>query len=99
MSRATALHSSRPAPAGARARAPRHSGVGGTLVVLFVGIALGVGLAAAVASYVMKAGNPYQPAVTATARDPGKEPGRGSRVEPSFATDKPRFDFYKILPG
>ena len=98
MYRATALNSSRPAPAGGRPRAPRRSGVGGTLIVLFVGIALGVGLAAAVAFYVMKAGNPYQSAVTATAREPGKEPGRGSRAEP-LATDKPRFDFYKILPG
>jgi cell division protein FtsN len=86
--------SSRAAPRG-RARGSRRSGVGGTLVGVFVGIAVGLGLAAAVAFYVMRAGNPYQPAVSANAREPVKEASKGSRAEP----DKPRFDFYKILPG
>jgi cell division protein FtsN len=72
--------------------------VGGTLVGLFVGIALGLGLAAAVAFYLMRAGNPYQQPVAAGAREPGKEPGKAARAEPA-GTDKPRFDFYKILPG
>lgn len=87
-------------PARAAARSTRKSGAGGTLLGLFVGIALGLLLAAGAAYYVMKAGNPYQPA------SPGKEPVRDSsreaaktaRVEPN-ATEKPRFDFYKILPG
>ncbi len=92
-----ASSASRPSPRD-RARGSRRSGVGGTLVGLFVGIALGLGLAAAVAFYLMRAGNPYQPAVTGNAREPGKEASKSTRAEPAGA-DKPRFDFYKILPG
>jgi cell division protein FtsN len=36
--------------------------------------------------------------VTGSAREPGKEPGKGSRAEPA-GSDRPRFDFYRILPG
>jgi len=81
-----------------RAHGSRRSGVGGTLVGLFVGIAVGLGLASAVAFYLMRAGNPYQKPAAAGARDVGKEPGKTARAEPD-AADKPRFDFYKILPG
>lgn len=95
--------SSRPRPrpqprsAAARARVPaRRSGAGGTLLGLFIGLALGIVLAAAVAFYVMKAGNPYQPA--APGKEAAHEPARTSRAEPG-APEKPRFDFYKILPG
>jgi cell division protein FtsN len=76
----------------------RKSGIGGTLIGLFVGIAIGLGLAAAVAFYLMRAGNPYQPAVTPGARDATRDVGRPGKPEPS-AAEKPRFDFYKILPG
>src|SRR5262245_44419250 len=78
-------------------RRPRKSGVGGTLVGLFVGIAVGLGLAAAVAFYLGKAGNPYQPSVNSSLREPAREPGRPAKGEAS--AEKPRFDFYKILPG
>jgi len=99
MTRATTPPATRATPpARGRPRATRRSGFGGTLVGLFVGIALGVGLAAAVAFFVMRSGNPYQPTVTSNAREPGKEPMRAGKAE-SAATDKPRFDFYKILPG
>ena len=80
------------------ARASRRSGLGGTLVGLFVGIALGLGLAAGVAYYLLKSGNPYQSSVATSAREPAKDPARPGKVEPS-AAEKPRFDFYKILPG
>jgi cell division protein FtsN len=88
-------------PAAARrsaARGSRKSGFGGTLLGLFIGIALGLGLAAAAAWYVMKSGNPYQPATAAASRDSGKEPARTAKSEPA-TSDKPRFDFYKILPS
>ncbi len=93
--------SSRPRPqtrsAQGRARAlARRSGAGGTLLGLFVGLALGIVLAAAVAFYVMKAGNPYPP--SAPGKEAAREPARASRAEPG-APEKPRFDFYKILPG
>jgi cell division protein FtsN len=99
MNRAVSARAPRtPPPRGGAARASRKSGVGGTLVGLFIGIALGLGLAAGVAFYLMKAGNPYQPSVAATAREPAKEPARSGKAEPP-AAEKPRFDFYKILPG
>ena len=98
MTRASSTPASRPAPARPRPRNSRKSGVGGTLIGIFVGIALGLGLAAAAAFYVNKAGNPYQSAAPGTAREPGKEPVRGGKGEQA-AADKPRFDFYKILPG
>jgi cell division protein FtsN len=98
MTRATPSQPSRSAPARRRARSSRRSDVGGTLIGVFIGIALGLGLAAAVAFYLMRAGNPYQPAVPGSAREPGGDAGRSSSVEPATA-DKPRFDFYKILPG
>jgi cell division protein FtsN len=72
--------------------------VGGTLVGLFVGIALGLGLAAGVAYYLLKAGNPYQSSVGTNAREPAKDAARPGKSEPP-AAEKPRFDFYKILPG
>jgi len=80
----------------ANVRSTRHSRAGGTLLGLFIGLALGLSLAAAVAFYVMKSGNPYQPA--APMKDAAREPGRTTRAEPA-APEKPRFDFYKILPG
>ena len=84
----------------AAARSTRKSGAGGTLLGLFIGIALGLLLAAGAAYYVMKAGNPYQPASPSKepVRDSTRESGKTARVEPS-AAEKPRFDFYKILPG
>lgn len=89
----------RATPASRRPRASRRSGAGGTLLGLFVGLILGLGLAAGVAYYLMKAGNPYQASTTAKeTRDPARDSSRASRVDPGVA-EKPRFDFYKILPG
>lgn len=73
-------------------RSSRHSGVGNTLIGVFIGITLGLGLAAAVAFFLMRTGNPYQPSVAREAKDP-------TRAARSAEPDKPRFDFYKILPG
>ena len=83
-----------------RAGPSRRSGLGGTLLGMFVGIVLGLALAAGVAFYLMKAGNPYQSAGPAreTPREAAKDPARPGRSE-TGAMEKPRFDFYKILPG
>lgn len=85
---------------GRSGRSLRASGRGGTLLGLFIGIALGLALAAGVAYWLLKAGNPYQAAMGAKEppRDSGREPSRTAKVEPG-AAEKPRFDFYKILPG
>jgi cell division protein FtsN len=79
-------------------RASRRSDLGGTLLGLFVGLALGLGLAAGVAYYLLKSGNPYQASVGTGAREAAKDPVRPGKAD-SSAADKPRFDFYKILPG
>ncbi len=70
------------------------------MVGLFIGIALGLALAAAVAFYLTKGANPYQSATPAreSPREPAKEMAKPGRADP-FAPEKPRFDFYRILPG
>jgi cell division protein FtsN len=69
---------------------------GGTLLGIFIGMALGLGLAVGVAFYLMHSGNPYQPPA-APARD-ARDAARIAKPDAS-ANDKPRFDFYKILPA
>ncbi|HVN36411.1 MAG TPA: SPOR domain-containing protein [Casimicrobiaceae bacterium] len=92
----------RPAPQASKPRAPRSrkSGFGGTLLGLFVGLVLGLALAAGVAFYLMKGFNPFQSSTVTrdSAREPGKETTKAGRPD-AIAPEKPRFDFYKILPG
>ncbi len=71
---------------------------GGTLLGIFIGIALGLAIAASLAYVLGKSGLTGSPAVTGAA----KEIVRNGKPEAGPATptpDKPRFDFYKILPG
>ena len=79
-------------------RAPqRHSALGGTLIGVFIGIVVGLGLAATVAYWLMK-NNPALPLPSLTHSSPeaAKDaPQKTAKADP----DKPRFDFYKILPG
>ena len=81
----------------APASAPRRAGAGGMLIGVFIGLVLGLGLAAAVAYYVMKSGNPYQ-TTAPSSREPAKDLAKSGRSD-TGASDKSRFDFYKILPG
>lgn len=83
-----------------RAARSRKSGFGGTVVGLFIGLALGLALAAGVAFYLMKGFNPFQSAAPSrdSAREPAKEMAKPGRSD-VFVQEKPRFDFYKILPG
>ncbi|MBE0625965.1 MAG: SPOR domain-containing protein [Burkholderiales bacterium] len=83
-----------------RAAAKKKSG-GGTLLGVFVGLVLGLCIAVGVAWYMNKTPIPF----LTKARPPEKaavEPGKGI-VKPDEKTtqqaDKPRFEFYKILPG
>jgi len=80
-------------------RAPqRHSALGGTLIGVFIGIVVGLGLAATVAYWLMK-NNPALPLPSLSRSNPDT-PAKdaGPKVAKTDA-DKPRFDFYKILPG
>ena len=98
----TRNQTSRSAPTPARTRGSRGNGRGGTLLGVFIGLVLGLSLAAGVAYYVTKANSPYAAQTAKDARDPvrdsPRDAGRGGRPE-APAADKPRFDFYKILPG
>jgi cell division protein FtsN len=90
-------------PADTKRRSPplRRSGFGGTLVGIFIGVALGLALAAGVAFYLLKAGNPYLASSGSretTTREGAKDTTKPARGETGGA-EKPRFDFYKILPG
>jgi cell division protein FtsN len=70
---------------------------GGTLLGVFIGLALGIAIAATVGLYVTGGWKAYQQQVAGgrESRDPAREPAKSAKAD----ADKPRFDFYKILPG
>jgi cell division protein FtsN len=76
----------------------RSAAKGGTLLGIFIGIILGLMMASTVAYYLGRSGL-TTPLATGT---PSKDSGRGGKGDATVASatpDKPRFDFYKILPG
>jgi len=84
-------------PAWRRPPHSRRKGRGGTVLGIFIGLIVGLGLAATVAFYLGRTsfGTPI-PSMIA------KEAPRSSKADSPTANatpDKPRFDFYKILPG
>lgn len=87
----------RPAPAAPKRRPTRRRDAGGTLLGVFIGLVLGLGLASGVAYYLMKSGSPF--AAQGSAREAAREPAKAAKAERGESPDKPRFDFYKILPG
>ena len=75
-------------------------GAGSLLIGILIGLLLGLGIALAVAWYINKMPTPFVNRTAPPAKsDPLKpiEPGKGE--EKSAPDAKPRFDFYKILPG
>ncbi len=81
----------------ARRPAPARHSRGGTLLGVFIGIVLGIAIAGSAALYVTGGWKAYQTQVTGArdTRDAAREPAKSAKAE----ADKPRFDFYKILPG
>jgi cell division protein FtsN len=77
-------------------RAPLCYARGGTLLGVFIGLVLGIALAATVGLYVTGGWKAYQQQIAGNrdARD-SREPVKTAKAD----ADKPRFDFYKILPG
>ena len=78
---------------------PRPDSSGSFLIGLFFGFLLGLGVAAGIAIYFFKTPIPF-----ADRPKPQDKPLAGDQksTEPSKsakAEDKPRFDFYRILPG
>jgi len=78
------------------ARVPRRRQWGGTLLGVFIGLVLGIALAASVGLYVTGGWRAYQQQIAGNrdARDV-REPVKTAKAD----ADRPRFDFYKILPG
>jgi cell division protein FtsN len=80
------------------------SGAGSLLIGILIGLLLGLGIALAVAWYINKMPTPF---LARTAPPVKSEPPKSVPVETTKADDKtgksadgkPRFDFYKILPG
>lgn len=94
-----------------RNNASRRKSGGGTLIGLFLGLVIGVLAAAGVVWYIHKTPVPFsnkaqppaptasqQPQQTGTPQAPLALPGKPGDPVPQ-PSDKPRFDFYKILPG
>jgi len=80
-------------------------GVGSLLVGILIGLVLGLGIALAAAWYINKMPNPFQNGRTPPAKG---EPAKNGKASAAPKTEdkavkglggKPRFDFYKILPG
>jgi len=94
---------SKPAKPAARGRSK-----GNFLLGVFVGLIVGLGIALAVAFYLNKTPVPFlsgkpKPAAKDGIGDSAKAPAiSGLPTQPTVAAkspDKPKFDFYKILPG
>jgi cell division protein FtsN len=89
-----------------RNRGRRSSGSGSSLLVgILIGLLLGLGIALAVAIYLNKVPAPFldRERVNELPAPPPElvTPHSGTKSEPPAARtdDKPRFDFYNILPG
>ena len=86
-------------------QAAKKSSGGGTLLGLFIGLILGLALAAGIAVYINKTPIPFldkaKPAEKAAAPKAAATPNLADTLKaaPDKAGDKPRFDFYQILPG
>ena len=92
----TAFRDTRTAATGVAKRPRRDHG--GTLLGVFIGLVIGLGMAASVAFWLMKNNPAFQTAASASStREPGGK--EAPRVAKNDAAEKPRFDFYKILPG
>ncbi|MGH8699832.1 MAG: SPOR domain-containing protein, partial [Burkholderiales bacterium] len=70
------------------------------LVGILIGLVLGLGIALGVAWYINKMPNPFLTRTPHAKLEPAKEaPGRAEDKSARTPDAKPRFDFYKILPG
>lgn len=93
-----------------RTQPAKKKSAGGTLIGMFIGLVLGVGVAAGVVFYLNKSPLPFtnKTATTGKAEPSGSNPDKpaGTPAEPIALPGKPgdpipekRFQFYDILPG
>lgn len=81
---------------------PRNKSGGGFLLGMFVGLLLGLAVALGIALYLNKTPIPFmtKKATPEKPGEPAKAPGiAGMPGAQAPVTEKPKFDFYKILPG
>lgn len=83
------------APRPSSRRPPPRAGAGGTLLGIFIGLALGL-LLASVVAWTLMGGRMPGGAAPAKGEAAARADGRAPKGD---AGEKPRFDFYKILPG
>jgi len=72
------------------------------LAGILIGLVMGLGIALGVAWYINKMPNPFSsraPTKSETPKLPLPPQTAGAEDKAAKAEDKPRFDFYKILPG
>lgn len=87
-----------------RARETKRKPSGGTLIGIFIGLVLGLALAAGLALYMTNAPVPFVTRADKARATPPQadralaETARSADAKAGDAS-KPRFDFYKILPG
>ncbi|MBC7803421.1 MAG: SPOR domain-containing protein [Candidatus Parcubacteria bacterium] len=94
-------------PRSARHSVPPSRSGGGFLLGMFVGLVIGLGIALGVAFFLNKAPLPFiggkpRPAVSKDGKDADAARTAAVAGMPQGAAkgaDKPKFDFYKILPG
>lgn len=74
---------------------------GSTLVGIFVGLVLGIVIAAGVVWYLNRSNSPFQNKEAVADKPTGKPNGTAAPAQdlPAKPGDKQRFEFYKILPG
>ena len=79
------------------------SGSGSLFIGILIGLVTGLGIALGVAWYINKMPNPFQQKTTPAPKPgpakPSSESGKPADNNAKSAEAKPRFDFYKILPG
>jgi cell division protein FtsN len=80
-------------------QAPRADPSGSFLIGLFFGFLLGLGVAAGIAIYFFKTPIPFADRPKPQDKPLAADQKAADASKPAKAEDKPRFDFYRILPG
>jgi cell division protein FtsN len=85
------------------APATRKRSAGGFLFGLFTGVVIGLAVSLGIAFYLNRTPVPFITAKPKAEKETGKPPAIAglpqSAAAPATAPEKPKFDFYKILPG
>jgi cell division protein FtsN len=77
---------------------PRGSG-SSLLIGILIGLVLGLGIALGIAWYINKMPNPFATRIPPMKTEPAPAPAKSEEKKAAAPEGKPRFDFYKILPG